>query len=234
MRAAREAVPTDAELLKLLEQEIKELRETHDRDHKEWGELIRSAQDDLDAADETIEQLKAQNYNLCTRLDALEDAQRPTPGKSLAPTIPATLDGFEDWCRANLSGAVEVHNRAFQGAEKSQFEDSSLLYRALLLLRDHYVPMRRKGGLDLKKAFDTACRDLGLDEQPTFSGNRWGEEGQTYFIRYGSRKVLMDRHLKKGSTKNERLCFRLYFFWDDDNAQVVVGWLPSHLETRAT
>ena len=141
---------------------------------------------------------------------------------------------LESWCHDYLSGAVEVHNRAIQGAKKSRFEDYTLIYKALLLLRDAYVPMKRDGGLDKKVIFDDECKKLGLSDEPTFTGVRWGEEGDTYLVRYAGRRCLLDRHLKKGTSKDERYCFRLYFFWDDESEQVVVGWLPSHLDTRIT
>jgi hypothetical protein len=102
------------------------------------------------------------------------------------------------------------------------------------VLRDYYVPMRRDGGLDLKDAFEQRCAELGLEEQPTFAGARSGEEGDTYFIKLGGRRLELDRHLKKGNSREPRYCFRLYFLWDDSSNQVVVGWLPSHLSTRAT
>ena len=50
----------------------------------------------------------------------------------------------------------------------------------------------------------------------------------------GGKRVELDRHLKKGTNREPRYCFRLYFFWDDTTSQVVVGWLPSHLSTRAS
>ena len=76
--------------------------------------------------------------------------------------------------------------------------------------------------------------DLGLEEAPTFAGPRAGEEGDTYFVRYAGRRMELDRHLKKGNSREPRRCFRLYFFWDNDEQQVVVGWMPSHLDTRIT
>jgi hypothetical protein len=151
-----------------------------------------------------------------------------------AVPIPSSLDQLESWCRDYLSGAVELHNRAIQGSKKSRFEDYALIYKALLLLRDAYVPMKRDGGLDKKAIFDDGCKKLGLSEEPTFTGDRWGEEGDTYLVRYVGRRCLLDRHLKKGTSKDERYCFQLYFFWDEESGQVVVGWLPSHLDTRVT
>jgi hypothetical protein len=61
-----------------------------------------------------------------------------------------------------------------------------------------------------------------------------GEQGDEYLTQHNGRKRELDRHLKKGNSRDARYCFRLYFFWDEDNEQVVVGWLTSHLGTRLT
>ena len=58
--------------------------------------------------------------------------------------------------------------------------------------------------------------------------------GARIFVEFGGRRCELDRHLKGRNSRDPRLGFRLYFFWDDDTEQVVVGWLPNHLETRAT
>ena len=78
------------------------------------------------------------------------------------------------------------------------------------------------------------ARPLHLSEEPTGSETRAGEQGDEYYVKYGGRRVFLDRHLKKGQAREPRHCFRLYFFWDDDSEQVVVGWLPSHLDSRIT
>jgi len=45
---------------------------------------------------------------------------------------------------------------------------------------------------------------------------------------------LLNLHLRKGTTKDDRYCLAIYFFWDDEKRRVVVGWLPSHLDNRLT
>jgi hypothetical protein len=129
---------------------------------------------------------------------------------------------------------VVVANRALRGAKASDYEDPKLAYHALLLLRDHYVPMRREGGDQLAKAYADALRALGLEEAPSIAASRLGEQGDDYLIPYPGGKRELDRHLKKGNSRESKHCFRLYFFWDDEEEQVVVGWLTSHLDTRQT
>ena len=232
--AAKKEGSPESDLLELAELEIQELKDSLTTTKEEYDGLLSVAEQERDQEREAAQQVRATNTYLRHRIDSLQQ-QLEAAGQSTTPDIPDNLDGFEEWCRKNLSGAVELHNRAFRGVEKSEYEDVSLIYKSLLLLRDHYVPMRREGGLEKKRAFEDACRALGIDEQPTFHGARYGEEGETYFVRYGGRRVLLDRHLKKGTAHNDdRRCFRLYFFWDDEEQHVVVGWLPSHLDTRIT
>jgi hypothetical protein len=38
-------------------------------------------------------------------------------------------------------------------------------------------------------------------------------------------------HVKKGNSREARNCLRIYFFWDEEREQVVVGHLPAHLTT---
>jgi len=232
--AAKKEGSSDRDLLDLADLEIKELKEDFETTKKEYDGLLKVAEEERNQALEAAQQAQAMNFNLRRRIESLEQLLKAA-GHSTLPDIPDNLEGFEDWCRRHLSGAVELHNRAFRGVEKSQYEDVSLIYKSLLLLRDHYVPMRRDGGIEKRRAFEDACRELGIEEQQTFSGTRYGEEGDTYFVRYDGRRVLLDRHLKKGNAHNDdRRCFRLYFFWDDKKQHVVVGWLPSHLDTRIT
>ena len=233
-QAEREAGTSDAELLVIADEEIRRLEEALKREREEGQGLIGLAEDEKEQALEEAQQYKALNYNLQHRVEALEVQIQSSRRRSTRASLPVSLDQMEDWARENLSGSVEIHNRAFQGAKKSIYEDSSLIYQALLLLRDHYVPMRRLGGKKKLDAFNTACQELGIIEEASFTASRWGEEGDTYFVRYAGQRKMLDRHLKKGNARDERRCFRLYFFWDDESRQVVVGWLPSHLVTRAT
>ena len=232
--AAKNEGSSDSDLLELAELEIKELKESLEATKKEHDDLLSIAEQERDMANEADQQARATNAYLRLRIGSLEE-QLEASGQSTTPDIPDTLDGFEEWSRRNLSGAVELHNRAIRGVDKSLYEDGSLIYRSLLMLRDHYVPMKREGGLERKQTFERECRTLGIEEQPTFHGTRYGEEGETYVVRYRGRRALLDRHLKKGSAHNDqRYCFRVYFFWDDEEQHVVVGWMPSHLDTRIT
>jgi len=77
----------------------------------------------------------------------------------------------------------------------------------------------------------------GLECGGSISETNAGEEGDSYYVKYplGTMKTkLLNLHLRKGTTKDDRYCLAIYFFWDDEKRRVVVGWLPSHLDNRLT
>ncbi len=229
------------ELLELLYSENKELKDERDNlegrlaaVEKEYEDFLDTVGEEQKVAQEAYKEVKSKNFYLRERVDDLQK-QLEGSGQS-TPPVPDSLDGFKKWYRENLSGfRVELHKRAFEGVKDSQYKDVPLIYKALLLLRDYYVPMRREGGKSGKNAFDKKCRELGIEETQTFSGEKPKvKKKEQYKVDDRDGPRWLDRHLKKGTSHDSRLCFRLYFFWDDEEEQVVVGWLPSHLDTRAT
>lgn len=228
--SARQSGSSNDELLALAELEIEQLKLDLAAEVQESRELLDVAEVERDEANAEIQRLQGTLFHLQQRLQSLET----TGGTTAEVTIPDSLADLEQWATRHLAGYVEIHNRALRGAKGSEYEDVSVIYNALLLLRDFYVPMRRDGGADLRQAFDERCKELGVEEQQSFTASRSGEQGDAYFIRIGQRRVELDRHLKKGNSREPRFCFRLYFVWDDTTSQVIVGWLPSHLSTRAS
>lgn len=148
--------------------------------------------------------------------------------------VPNDLSNFKEWCDKHLAGYVDIHNRALRGIKKSRYKDVPVIFKALLLLRDYYVPIRRKEIDETMDLFTEECRKQGISLENTFRGTRHGEHGKTYFINHEGEERLLDLHLKKGNSRNEKSCFRAYFFWDKKSRKAVVGWLPSHLPTRIT
>ena len=239
----KEQLAQEREYTEKLEKALKEQEQDFEKQRQDDDALVVMAEDERDQAlkerEQALEgssQRKAQYWRLQNRIKDLEKKLNEV-GHSTRPEIPNNLDDFERWCGENLSGFVEVHKRAFRGIKDSLYGDPSLIFKALLVLRDYYVPMRqrREGDDNLKKRFEEECQELGIMEAPSIDKSRQGEEGDTYCVKYLDETRFMDRHLKnKGNSRDPSRCFRLYFFWDDENGQVVVGWLPSHLSTRIT
>ncbi len=227
---AKAANASMEERLELAEAHLFELQDEREEMEETFEGVLKSVEQERDIALAKAATATQRARNLRARVEMLEraSADRPSPKE---PEIPSDLNGFDEWCDKNLAGVVEVLPRAKHAAKKSKYEDLTFLYKALLLLRDYYVPMRRFGSSKVG-AFKQACLNLNIEETQTFAGDGHGQHGDMYFVRYAGQRHLLNRHLKKGSTRDVRRCFRLYFFWNEDSEQAVVGWLPSHLETR--
>ncbi len=168
----------------------------------------------------------------------LQTIQAFGPNRKLV--FPESLDSVENWAQRYWSGKVLLHPRALRGAKQSVFEDVNLVYVSLTLLAEEYWSLRTATPLtrDLRKqGLENKLLTNGLELAPSISSSRAGEQGDEYFIAYpigGLQNRKLDLHLKKGSDREERNCLRIYFFWDADEKVAVIGWLTSHLGTRAT
>ena len=165
-------------------------------------------------------------------------AFEPTP---FPKQFPQTLDHLPGWITNNHGQKLTLHPRARSNLSKSIFLDVRLIYQSVELLATEYHAMRTSQPEDAD-AKRTACNQklqgLGLDLSPSISASRAGEEGDEYEVAYPigqlEKKRTLELHLTKGSDRDQRNCLRIYFFWDDDAKKVVIGWLPNHLDTRAT
>ncbi len=228
--AARQGGASDAEMLRMFEEDNQRLATEIQEQREESDQLLKEAERERDIATERANEAVAQGMLAADRIRRLEQRLAELNDKSVEATIPEDLAVFGDWCKEHLAGAVVVHNRAYQGAKKSEFHDPSFIYRALLIMRDQYLPMRIHGGADRQEAYKKALADLRVEESATGDDARF--EGDVYTVQYQGRPRLLDRHLKAGNSREPRFCFRMYFFWDDESQVVVVGWLPSHLVNR--
>ena len=222
------ATPSGDERLDALRRENEELGAETLR----LAEALGKAEKERNAAIAARNEARAEARSLRDRAAYLERMQGNAPARPDGSVVPGSFGQLEQWSKEQLDGAVRLHPRAIRAAKKSKFEDVALACRALLILRDHYVPMRLEGGADRRAAYREALAREGLKDEPTFAGARAGEHGDAYNVEHGGRNRQLERHLKGSNARDERRGFRLYFFWDDSDREVVVGWLPNHLPTR--
>lgn len=234
-RTEREALKSsggnDTDLLRLFEQDNDQLRTELLEQKSQYDGLLMAAESERENALQEANSARAQALERLHRIRQLEKKLSEIAAQDVTP-IPDTLDEFESWCKEYLSGSVELANRAYQGVRKSEFHDPKFLYQALLLLRDRYVPMRLEGTPELRNSYENALLALQLEDSATGDGVKFAPE--IYTVLYGGVRRALDRHLKGSNSREPRFGFRLYFFWDDESQMVVVGWLPSHLDNRAS
>lgn len=230
---AQHAGASEKELFEMALEEVEGLTRKLGEQRETYVGLLNTAEGERDEAIAEAKDAKAEVNRLRARIDHLAQALQEK-GHEEEIRIPDSLEELDIWASQFLAGSVVILNRAIRAAKKSKFSDPGLVYRALLLFRDYYAPMRRNGGLNLRNDYHRSLQELGLEDAPSFGGARAAEEGDSYFVRFGGRRCELDRHLKGSNARDERFGFRVYFFWDEDSEQVVVGWLPSHLPTRAS
>jgi len=163
---------------------------------------------------------RALHRDLALRVEELSRAlaARGTPAPRRPD--PVDLDGLVDYARHDMGPHVLVQRAALDALGCCAHANVPRVLEGLKALRDHYVPMRLKG--TDRRAFDKAMAKLRFEESPV--------KGTAPTARWGLGSVALDRHLKWGAGTDPRSMFRIYFFWNEADRQVVVGHLPTQLQ----
>lgn len=204
---------------------------------EEWQGVAEQAMDDEALARSESEALQEDNRLLRLKVDALQQSLqadgRPDAG---LPERPSCYEDVAEWCKVAFPGRLRILPRGERGLKGALFEDLNLVLDCLQLLANEYREYKRSVP-DGKAAFEARCQRLGVGYERSISATRAGEQGDQYEVKYPlgtNGKRQLEWHLTKGSAKNDKLCMRIYFFFDEDTNEVVVGWLPSHLNTRSS
>ncbi|WP_439891913.1 hypothetical protein ACS7SF_04780 [Ralstonia sp. 25C] len=183
-----------------------------------------------------VEDLEGQIFGLRQTISSLRRAK--ASGAAIeVPDIPDVFDDLEAWCDKHLSGWVHVLPRAISEAKRSNYSEPALVYNALLLLANEYRNMRLTGTAEAKDLFERRREALGIRPISRSGGETtFTKYSSAYEVPWGSNgeKRTLEWHLEKGGGRDERYFLRIYFFWDEDSEQVVVGWMPSHLPNSLT
>lgn len=183
-----------------------------------------------------VEDLEGQVFGLKQTISSLRRA-KASGGVADAPDIPDAFDDLETWCDKYLSGCVHVLPRAINAAKRSNYSEPALIYKSLLLLANEYRNMRITGTAEAKEAFERQREALGIKPISRSGGETtFTKFSSDYEVPWGNKgeKRTLEWHLEKGGGRDERYFLRMYFFWDEDSEQVVVGWMPGHLPNSLT
>lgn len=234
---SRKESPPAAERLRGYERKIVVLKE---RAELSVG-LAQSYLDDLETHKKLLAEANDARKKLSYYATTLRDQLAAKTGRSPDATVtfPNNYADLPDWVDRNLAGRLILHPRAHRGLKDARYKDPALVYKALLALANEYRNNRLRDADDEEPriAWERKLGELELRCDGSISPTRAGEEGDTYFVKYpvgSQKKRFIDLHLRKGTTKDDELCLAIYFFWDDEDDVVVIGWLPSHLDNRLT
>lgn len=218
----------------LLQQCQEQLRRVH-QSLEEYKALAEEYFDDLCASRKDSETLYQQVQAMAAMVDRQRrEILRLKSGKKEMPPINQGYEKMQEWVTQYYPDRLYLHPRAVRALKSAVYQNPSLVYRCLILLAEDYYDYR-KGRIG-RDEFSRRCGmvDTGLSECGFGSASDILEQGEEYYIMYGGRRRLLDRHLKKGVSRNPLYCLRIYFFWDEKTSHVVIGSLPGHLRSSLT
>ena len=190
----------------------------------------------LASADEEINSYKNQ-LNLLKENRAYLDGQIFTLRQELNNQIkeivyPTTYNDMPEWIEENYHAQIYLHPRAVKALKGAEFEDVKLVYQAVQLLAEFYY--NKRIGLVTEDDYQKELLKLHLKDDKATSLMSAGEQGDEYYVTIGEKKHLLERHLSNGISRDRRHCLRIYYYWDEDRNQVVIGSLPAHLNIRSS
>lgn len=213
---------------------IEQLRATYERQISQLEESISDKDNELLTAliqveerEEQIEEIQDRVYRLNLRIDVLEHQLACSRGDKIDIPILDDYSKLEEWVDTYFPGRIVLHNRAIRSLKNAVYENPELVFKSIHLLGTTYYQMRM--GKLTKKEFEAKCSELGIEEAGAIADTAAGEQGDTYFVQYHGKKVKLDRHLRKGTSREPQFCMRIYFFWCEEESLVVIGSLPQHL-----
>lgn len=221
----KERTVEDAVLLNgMYEEQIQQLEEKIKNQEDEIITAMIAAENkekELEENRQTIFRLNMRVDSLACQLEKLREGNQSD--------IPILNDYTQlvEWVETYFPGRLVLHNRAIRALKGAVFNDPELVFKALKLLGTTYYQMRM-GYVSLQE-FINQCSNLGIEEAGSIADTVAGELGETYFVSYHGKKCKLERHLRKGKVRDPQFCMRIYFFWSEEESQIVIGSLPQHL-----
>lgn len=196
-----------------LEIEVNESRS----EAKQSFELALSEEERARSAEAQLNAARARIHLLESRLTARGD-ETDEP-----ETIPKTWEELAEWCDRTLVGRLALASAARRGVRKPEFQDVNLISRCLVWLADNCRKIRISGGGSLSNI----PIDQGIENAPCGTDQ--------FSFEYQGRRLTADWHIKNGgNTRDPKICFRIYYTYDEMTQQIIVADMPAHRKTAAS
>ena len=125
-----------------------------------------------------------------------------------------------------------ILGRADKGAKDSLYEKPEVVFKVLEWLATTYRSTR-KG--ELKKDLAQSCMEqTGLQYRAHQSKITMSTFESEYYANYNGKKIPLNEHLRKGTSKDPRHTLSVAFFYDAEKEKVVVGFIGQHQTTKTT
>jgi len=220
--------------LELANRKVAELAEERDL----WASLADEQELHRLQAENEVERLKAEVARLEAKANMLEFSlgQRVELEAVTAADDPLeSYEDLEDWAEKVLGDAVFIHSAALKDCRKNGHPNMiSRIEAALLVMRDHMTPFRRTNDLSHRERAREKLGALGFEDEACFVDRKEAARRPKYSVPHGHETRVLYDHLKYGTGYDNANQVRIYYFWDDEKQQHVVGKMPSHLPNNLT
>jgi hypothetical protein len=207
----------DEELLKTAEKLVDSLERQVEEKDKEIDGYV----DEVEAAEDRAQAAEQENRSLLFRVRQLqavlaEGGETPTE----EPLLPQEWSEFTDWLDQTYPDKVLLTPAARRMVRSPEFEDVTLVARAIAWLATVQHDRRVNGGGSLR---DVQVEN-GILNSPC--------GGDTYAADWKGRRYDVDWHIKNGgNVRDPKRCLRVYYFWEPETQLTVIDCLPAHRRT---
>lgn len=207
------------------EETIAALREELRSEREAADNLLSEAEAGKTAAEDEVATLRAALNHQRRLMEGRADESEPVG-------YPADLSGLADWLKSNVLPNVVVTTKAWRAMRKVRYVDMERLCRTLCLLDGPYADMR--AGIEgARTKWLDGLKELRLDNKKQSEGGKSIRGGAEYRFTHEGYTWEMDWHLRGLESihnDHERL-LRIYYAFDEKAGRVLIGHMPTHLQT---
>lgn len=144
---------------------------------------------------------------------------------------PSSLSDLPTWVQSRLSSALEIAPRAIREMKKFRHPQPERIAQALELLAGPRLATFRNDR-SAAREFHQGLAKLRMRDGFSGAERLVGRTGSDYLLNHEGKTFLLDRHLASNSSGfNDPKMIRIYYFYDPESEKIIVGWLPTHLQT---
>lgn len=207
------------------EETIAALREELRSEREAADNLLSEAEAGKTAAEDEVATLRAALNHQRRLMENQSDENEPVG-------YPQELSGLADWLKSNVLPNVVVTTKAWRTMRKVRYVDMERLCKTLCLLNGPYADMR--AGIEGARArWLDGLKELRLDNKKQSEGGKSIRGGAEYRFTHEGYTWEMDWHLRGLESihnDHERL-LRIYYAFDEKSGRVLIGHMPTHLQT---
>lgn len=152
------------------------------------------------------------------------------------------LSMLQDWAKEHFPEELLITKRAQKSALRSVFADTNLIYQGLIFLAREYRNFvlfaemgNTNGGVrNLRREQEERLNLLRLENRISIREENAKMYKDEYYASHDGKKYFLNMHLAKGAARDPKRCLRIYYTFDNADARIVVGHLPSHLKNQLT